>query len=182
MTDTTTNPTTREEIDAQHRTDAWTPQQLLARLDALGFDTTTTEHDPMWTVEDSQRLREDDREEGHCKSLFLRNKKGKMWLVVMLEDQRLDIKALGEALGEKLSFAKPERLMEYLGVIPGSVTPFSVVNDDANAVQVVLQRRMMECAHLHYHPLRNFMTTKISAADLIQFLEAQDHSPHILDF
>ena len=182
MTDTTTNPATREEIDAQHRPDAWTPQQLLARLDALGFDTPTTEHDPMWPVEDSHRLREDDREEGHCTSLVLRNKKGKMWLVVMLEDQRLDIKALGEALGEKLSFAKPERLMEYLGVIPGSVTPFSVVNDDTNAVQVVLQRRMMECAHLHYHPLRNFMTTKISAADLIRFLEAQDHSPHILDF
>lgn len=182
MTDAATNPATREEIEALHRPDAWSPQQLLARLDELGLDTATHEHDPMWTVEDSQRLREDDSEEGHCKSLFLRNKKGKMWLVVMLEDQRLDIKALGEALGEKLSFAKPDRLMEYLGVIPGSVTPFSVVNDSTNAVQVVLQRRMMDCAHLHYHPLRNFMTTKISSGDLTRFLEAQEHSPHILEF
>ena len=98
MTDAATNPTTREEIEAMHRADAWTPPQLLARLDELGLDTSTHEHDPMWTVEDSQRLREDDTEEGHCKSLFLRNKKGKMWLVVMLEDQRLDIKALSEAL------------------------------------------------------------------------------------
>jgi Ala-tRNA(Pro) deacylase len=72
--------------------------------------------------------------------------------------------------------------MEYLGVIPGSVTPFSVVNDSTNAVQVVLQRRMMACSHLHYHPLRNFMTTKISSDDLTRFLEAQDHSPHVLDF
>ena len=62
------NPATREEIEAMHRADAWTPPQLLARLDALGLETATHEHDPMWTVEDSQRLREDDSEEGHCKS------------------------------------------------------------------------------------------------------------------
>lgn len=182
MTDAAENPTTREEIEALHRPDAWTPDQLLARLEALGLDIQTEEHAPMWTVEDSQRLRADMSEDGHCKSLFLRNKKGSMWLVVMLEDQRLDIKALGVALGEKLSFAKPDRLMEYLGVIPGSVTPFSVVNDSGKAVQVVLQRRMMECAHLHYHPLRNFLTTRISSGDLVTFLEAQDHPPHILEF
>lgn len=182
MTDTADLPTSREDIEALHRPDAWTPDQLLARLNALGLETTTIEHAPMWTVEDSQRLRTDDSEEGHCKSLFLRNKKGKMWLVVMLEDQRLDIKALGEALGEKLSFAKPDRLMAFLGVIPGSVTPFSVVNDTGHAVQVVLQKRMMDCEHLHYHPLRNFLTTSIGSRDLVRFLEAEDHSPHILDF
>ena len=71
MTDAATNPTTREEIEAMHRADAWTPPQLLARLDELGLDTSTHEHDPMWTVEDSQRLREDDNEEGHCKSCLL---------------------------------------------------------------------------------------------------------------
>ena len=182
MTEHDHPPATRDDIEAMHRPDAWTPEQLLTRLDALGFKTTTIEHDPMWTVEDSQRLRTDSSEDGHCKSLFLRNKKGQMWLVVMLEDQRLDIKALGVALGEKLSFAKPERLMEFLGVIPGSVTPSSVVNDSGNSVQVVLQRRMMDCAELHYHPLRNFLTTSIKSGDLVTFLEAQEHSPHILDF
>lgn len=182
MTEHDHPPATRDDIEAMHRPDAWTPEQLLTRLGALGFKTTTIEHDPMWTVEDSQRLRTDSSEDGHCKSLFLRNKKGQMWLVVMLEDQRLDIKALGLALGEKLSFAKPERLMEFLGVIPGSVTPFSVVNDSGNNVQVVLQRRMMDCAELHYHPLRNFLTTSIKSGDLVTFLEAQEHSPHILDF
>ena len=182
MTDDLSQPQTREEIDARHREGAWTPDQLLARLDELGFETTTEEHDPMWTVEDSQSLRTDMDEDGHCKSLFLRNKKGLMWLVVMLEDQRLDIKALGQALEQKLSFAKPDRLMEYLGVIPGSVTPFSVVNDSESAVQVVLQKRMMDCETLYYHPLRNYLTTAIKSADLMAFLEAQNHSPQILDF
>lgn len=181
MTDQSDHPATRADIEALHRPDAWTPEQLLARLNELGFETTTIDHDPMWTVEDSQRLREDPDEQGHCKSLFLRNKKGQMWLVVMLEDQRLDIKALGLALGEKLSFAKPDRLMQYLGVIPGSVTPFSVVNDSEKAVQVVLQKRMMACAHLHYHPLRNFLTTSITSDNLVRFLNAQEHPPHILD-
>ena len=175
------NPTTREEIEALHSDVAWTPDRLLARLDELGIKTRTEEHDPMWTVEDSQHLRADPDEQGHCKSLFLRNKKGQMWLVVMLEDQRLDIKALGAALGEKLSFAKPERLMEYLGVIPGSVTPFGVVNDTSNKVQVVLQKRMMANEALHYHPLRNFLTTSISPDDLTAFLRAQDPDPHMLD-
>ena len=180
MTDTPVM--TREDIDAQHGPHAWTPEKLLDRLQELEINTDTIDHDPMWTVEDSRRLRADLSEDGHCKSLFLRNKKGQMWLVVMLEAQRLDIKALGVALGEKLSFAKPERLMEFLGVIPGSVTPFSVVNDSGNSVQVVLQRRMMDCAELHYHPLRNFLTTSIKSGDLVTFLEVQEHSPHILDF
>lgn len=105
-----------------------------------------------------------------------------MWLVVMLEDQRLDIKALGLALDQRLSFAKPDRLMEYLGVIPGSVTPFAIVHDTEGAVQVVLQKRMMDCKALHYHPLRNFLTTSISPADLTDFLRAENHEPVLLDF
>ncbi|MGB1149246.1 MAG: prolyl-tRNA synthetase associated domain-containing protein [Alphaproteobacteria bacterium] len=180
MTDTPVM--TREDIDAQHGPHAWTPEQLLARLQELEIDTNTIEHDPMWTVEDSRRLRSDLSEDGHCKSLFLRNKKGQMWLVVMLEDQRLDIKALGQALDQRLSFAKPDRLMAYLGVIPGSVTPFGVVHDTDQAVQVVLQKRMMDCAVLHYHPLRNYRTTSLSSADLLAFLRAEAHEPVILDF
>jgi len=105
-----------------------------------------------------------------------------MWLVVMLEDQRLDIKALGLALDQRLSFAKPDRLMAYLGVIPGSVTPFGVVHDTGGAVQVVLQKRMMDCSVLHYHPLRNYRTTSISSVDLLSFLQAEAHEPVILDF
>jgi len=173
---------TREDIDTQHGPHAWTPEQLLARLQELEIDTDTIDHDPMWTVEDSRRLRVDLNEDGHCKSLFLRNKKGQMWLVVMLEDQRLDIKALGQALDQRLSFAKPDRLMAYLGVIPGSVTPFGVVHDTDQAVQVVLQKRMMDCAVLHYHPLRNYRTTSISSVGLLAFLRAEAHEPVILDF
>jgi len=167
MTDTPVM--TREDIDAQHGPHAWTPKQLLARMQELEIDTDTIDHDPMWTVEDARRLRVDLSEDGHCKSLFLRNKKGQMWLVVMLEDQRL-------------SFAKPDRLMAYLGVIPGSVTPFGVVHDTDGAVQVVLQKRMMDCAVLHYHPLRNYRTTSISSADLLAFLRAEAHEPVVLDF
>ena len=171
-----------EQREALHRSGAWTPDQLQQRLDELGLATKLFEHNAVFTVEDNIACRED-MPGGHCKNLFLKNKKGQMWLVSMLEDDRLDIKALGQALGgERLSFCKPDRLMEHLGVIPGSVTPFAVVNDTENLVQVILQRRLMEHSPINFHPLRNHLTTAITPGDLVTFLEAQDHPPQILDF
>lgn len=173
---------TIEQREQIHRENAWTPAQLLERLQVLGLETRTVEHNPVFTVEESIDCR-GDLPGGHCKNLFLKNKKGQMWLVSMLEDDRLDIKALGQAIGgERLSFCKPDRLMAFLGVIPGSVTPFSVVNDDDKAVNVILQARMMAETPIHFHPLRNHMTTAIKPDDLVTFLEAEGHPPTILDF
>ena len=157
-----------------------TPEDLFARFDALGIRTRTVGHEPVFTVEEAKTLR-DVLPGGHCKSLFLRNKKGRQWLVVCNEDRRLNMKALGELLGAgRLSFGSPERLMAALGVTPGSVTPFALVNDVEGAITVVLDREMLAHDPLNYHPLVNDQTTAISPHDLLKFIEACGHTPHIL--
>jgi len=120
---------------------------------------------------------------GHTKNLFLRNKKGRMWLVVCLEDRDIDLKELAGRLdGGRLSFASAERLGQYLGVVPGAVTPFAVINDTGGAVTLALDRRMLESYDIiHAHPLDNAMTTAIAPGDLVTFLEAVGHSPLYLD-
>ncbi|MDZ7712925.1 MAG: prolyl-tRNA synthetase associated domain-containing protein [Rhodovibrio sp.] len=158
------------------------PQALFARLRDLGIETETLEHAPVFTVEEAKRLR-GELPGGHTKNLFLRNKKGRMWLVVCLEDREIDLKALGEQLGSgRLSFASADRLMTYLGVVPGAVTPFAALNDTQGQVQVMLDRGMLE-AHdrLNFHPLDNAMTTGIAPSDLVRFLKAVDHEPGTLD-
>lgn len=155
---------------------------LLAYLDGLGIETRTFEHPPVFTVEEARRLR-GTLPGAHSKSLFLRNKKGRMWLVVTLEDRYIDLKDLGERLGAgRLSFGSPDRLMRYLGVIPGAVTPFGVFNDREGAVTVALDRQMLEVDPLNFHPLDNTKTTAISTEGLLRFLHATDHPPEMLDF
>jgi Ala-tRNA(Pro) deacylase len=105
-----------------------------------------------------------------------------MWLVVTLEDRVLDLKILGERIGAgRVSFGSAERLMQYLGVIPGAVTPFAILNDRERLVQVVLDAEMMRHTPLNYHPLRNDRTTAIAPDDLVRFLEAEGHSPRVVD-
>lgn len=155
--------------------------ELLQRLADLGIATRTVAHPPVFTVEEAKRVR-GELPGGHCKSLFLRNKKGKMWLVVTLEDRAVDLKRLGERLGSgRLSFGSPERLMRHLGILPGAVTPFAVVNDRERAVRVALDADMLRHDPLNFHPLRNDRTTAIAPADLVRFLEAEGHPPLILD-
>jgi Ala-tRNA(Pro) deacylase len=161
---------------------AATPEDLFARLDALGIKTTTHAHPPLFTVEESKALR-GDLPGGHCKSLFLRDKKRRLWLVVTLEDRAVDMKALRKLLGGagSLSFGSPERLGEILGVEPGSVTPFALVNDTEQRLSVVLDEEMLGFDPLNYHPLTNTATTAIAPGDLILFVEACGHAPQILD-
>jgi Ala-tRNA(Pro) deacylase len=154
---------------------------LFNRLGELGIKTVTVSHPPVFTVDEAKRLR-GSLPGGHCKSLFLRNKKGEMWLVVTLEDRVLDLKLLGERIGAgRVSFGSAERLMQYLGVIPGAVTPFAIVNDRKRLVKVVLDAEMMRYTPLNYHPLRNDRTTAITPEDLVRFLEAEGHAPRIVD-
>ena len=160
-----------------------TPDDLLARLEAMGAETVTHRHPPLFTVEESKQLR-GSLPGGHCKSLFLRDKKRAMWLVVVLEDRAVDLKRLRRALGASgsLSFGTPDLLMEVLGVTPGSVTPFALINDGAGRVSVVLDEAMLEQDPLNYHPLTNEATTAISPSDLMRFIEECGHTPAILDF
>lgn len=117
-----------------------TPEALFARLDALGIAHRTYTHPPVFTVEEAKELR-GVLPGGHCKSLFLKDKKAGLWLVVALEECRVDLKKLSDALGApRFSFGSAELLHEVLGVRPGSVTPFAAINDAAVRVTVVLER------------------------------------------
>jgi Ala-tRNA(Pro) deacylase len=154
-----------------------TADDLFARLERLNITTTTHFHPPLFSVEESQKLR-GNLPGGHCKNLFLKDKKKNLWLIVALEDQRIDMKALGKTLSSaRLSFGKPELLQEILGVTPGSVTPFALMNDQEVQVQVVLDARMMEMDLLNYHPLTNDMTTSIYPSDLEKFIVDCGHVP-----
>ena len=158
------------------------PQQLFARLDALGIAHRTVEHPPLFTVEDAKALR-GNLAGHHIKNLFLCNKKEEMWLVVALEDRAIDLKRLGEVLGAgRLSFGSPERLMRHLGVAPGSVTPLSLVNDEGHLVRLALDRGIAGGEPVNAHPLVNTMTTTLSADDLLKFFAATGHDPLWLDF
>ena len=157
------------------------PEALLARLDALGIAYARHDHPPLFTVEDSKALR-GDLPGGHCKNLFLRDRKGAMWLVVCLEDRAVDLKALGSLLGGvRLSFGSADRLMRVLGVVPGAVSPFALINDTAVEVTVILDKAMLAHRPLNYHPLVNTVTIAVAPEDLVRFVEACGHAPQVLD-
>src|ERR1700751_991939 len=136
-----------------------TPEALFARLDALGIRHRTYSQPPVFTVAEATALR-GSLPGGHCKSLFLKDKKGGLWLAVMLEERRIDLKALADRLSApRFSFGSAGLLQEGLGVTPGSVPPFALINDRAHRVAVVLDEEMLRHDPLNYHPLVNTKTT-----------------------
>jgi Ala-tRNA(Pro) deacylase len=158
-----------------------TPEAVLARLEALGVACRTVEHPPLFTVEESKALR-GELPGGHTKNLFLRNKKGRMWLVTSLEDRPLDLKKLSDLLeGGRFSFGSAERLMRHLGVIPGAVTPLAAINDRTGEVQVVLDAGLLAHETVNVHPLTNTRTTAMAPDGLVRFLEAVGHPPQVVD-
>jgi len=159
------------------------PEALLARLDSLGLAHKSHEHSPAFTVDESQALR-GILPGAHVKNLFLRDKKKRYWLVTAVEDRVIDLKALRRRLGAtgSLSFGAAEPLMALLGVTPGSVTPFGVINDRTGVVSMVLDQGLLTSDIVNVHPLRNDRTTAIHPDDLLRFLEAENHAPLILDF
>jgi len=157
------------------------PDALFALFERLEIAATTYDHPPLRTVAESKELR-GTLPGGHCKSLFLKDKKAQLWLLIALEDAPVELKRLHPVIGSaRLSFANADLLWEVLGVRPGAVTPFSLVNDTAGRVQVVLQREMLEHRPLNYHPLVNDRTTAIQPEDLLRFIDATGHQPHIID-
>jgi len=158
-----------------------TPEDLYARFEALGITVTTHEHEPVFTVAESRHLR-GLLPGGHVKNLYLRNKKGRQWLVTCEEERAVDLKKLAKALDAgRLSFGSAERLRAALGVEPGSVTPFAVINDPEGEVTFVLDRHLMDFDVINAHPLVNDRTTAIARDDLLAFVAACGHPPHILD-
>jgi len=151
--------------------------RLLAFLDSLGIASTTRRHPPVHTVEEAKALR-GDIPGAHCKNLFLKDKKDQLWLVVALEERPIDLKTLDKRIGAaRLSFGKAELLREVLGVEPGSVTPFALLNDRDRRVRVVLDQGMMQMRPLNCHPMHNAATTTIQPEDLLRFLAATGHEP-----
>ena len=154
--------------------------ELLAFLERHGIATTTVEHAPLFTVEQSRALR-GEIPGGHTKNLFLKDKKDAVYLVVAAEDADIDLKKLHQKIGSgRLSFGRPELLAELLGVAPGSVTPFGVINDTGGRVAVILDEALMRHAVLNFHPLANDATTSIGRDDFLRFLEATAHTPRML--
>lgn len=157
------------------------PDDLFRRLDELGIPATTVQHAPVFTVEEAKA------ERGaipgcHTKNLFLRNKKGRMWLLVCQQDRDVDLRALSRRLGGgRLSFGSERRLMRRLGVIPGAVNPFAVINDVEGAVTVLLDREILDEDLLNFHPLDNALTTSIPTEGFLRFLEAEGHPPVEVD-
>lgn len=161
---------------------ATTMEALFQRLEDLGIASETVAHPPLYTVEESKALR-GSLPGHHVKNLFLRNKKGAMWLVTCLEDREVDLKALGAVLNAgRFSFGSGERLMQYLGVRPGAVTPLAVINDKQAKVTMVLDSALSDGQPVNAHPLVNDRTTTIGGRDLLRFLEAEGHAPRLLDF
>ena len=154
---------------------------LFARLEDLGIASTTIEHAPMFTVEQSRALR-GTIPGAHTKNLFLKDKDGRMVLVVAKEDTRVDLKALARRLGlDRFSFGKPELLKEVLGIEPGSVTAFALINETSRRLAaVVVDEALMGFAEVNCHPLTNDATTRIGTEDLIRFIEACGHAPRVL--
>ena len=163
-----------------------TERDLLALLARLGVAQTTHRHPPLFTVAES-RARRGALPGGHCKSLFLKDKKTRYLLAVVLEDRRTDLKALAAATGlGRLSFGSARRMMEVLGVAPGAVTPFALINRLAAAdpppLDVVLDAEMLKRDPLNYHPLHNEATTAVSPDGLLRFIRHCGIAPRILDF
>src|SRR5437660_1758010 len=157
-----------------------TPDELFAYLNALGIAHKTVTHAAVFTVEEARELR-GAISGGHTKNLFLRDKKGALYLLVAPEDAAIELRALHRVLGAsgRFSFGSAELMQEALGVAPGSVTPFAVINDKEARVTLVIDAALMTNDMLNFHPLVNTATTSISRDGLLKFLAATSHAPRI---
>jgi Ala-tRNA(Pro) deacylase len=156
-----------------------TRQDLFRRLAELQIVTHTVEHEPLFTVAESSKL-ERELPGAHTKNLFLKDEGGELFLVVAASTTRVDLKALAQTLSAgRFSFGKPELLMQALGVPPGSVTAFAVINDPERRVRLVIDAELMPHETINCHPLENTATTSIARDDLLRFFRACGHEPRI---
>jgi len=158
-----------------------TRAELLARLAELGIETTTHDHPAVFTVAESREIKHA-IPGGHSKNLLLKDKKGRVFLVTAEADAAIDLKTIHDKIGAngRVTFGKADLLMELLGVIPGAVTPFGVVNDTGLAVTMVIDAPLLDHEIVNFHPLENTATTSIHRDDLVRFLTAVGHPPLIV--
>ena len=158
------------------------PQALLSYLDQLGITHETVWHEPLFTVEDGLALKAG-MAGAHSKNLLLKDKAGALVLVSAEAHSTLRLNRLHKALGTKrLSFASAEILAQVLGVVPGSVTGFALVNDTGGKVRFVMEAALADAAEVNFHPLLNTGTTRVSQADFRRFVEATGHVVERVDF
>ncbi len=159
-----------------------TPERLMATLISLDISFTTHTHPPLRTVEDAKVFR-GDLQGAHIKNLYLRDRKKLNFLLVVEEDKSIDLKALPGLIGsDRLSFGSADRLFEMLGVRPGAVSPFTLINDPDHSVQLLLDVDLADQPCLFAHPLVNDMTLGVSGADLMRFFTHTGHDPRLLVF
>jgi len=159
-----------------------TRADLFAFLDAHGIAHRTLEHAAVFRVGEGDGVK-GQMPGGHTKNLFLKDAKGQLWLVSALQDCRIDLKALPAAIGSaRLSFGSAELMAETLGVTPGSVTAFALINDAARRVRFILDAGLARADPVNFHPLENTATTAVSQADFRRFLAALGVEPMIVDF
>jgi Ala-tRNA(Pro) deacylase len=158
------------------------PEALIQALDRMGIAHETIHHAPLFTVEESKALR-GEIPGAHTKNLFLKDKKGRLFLVTAVENTQIDLKRLHEIIGGsgRVSFGSAEQMKAHLGVSPGSVTAFAVINDTDCEVTMIVDKRLAAYERVNCHPLINTMTTGISYTDLLKFLGEVRHAPTILD-
>ncbi len=159
---------------------AATPAELFALFDQLGIQHSTVDHPPFFTVEEGRPWH--DKIPGlHCKNLFIKDRKGGIWLVVMPGDKRADLARLEKALGApRFSFGRGELLQEVLELTPGSVTPFGLINDKTRRVTVILDEEMLDSEWVNFHPLHNAASTTLRSVDLVRFVRALGYDPIIV--
>ncbi len=150
----------------------------LAKLAELAIAHDTRLHPPVFTVEDA-KVHRVDLPGAHVKNLFVKDKAGKLFLITVPEDAKIDLKRVHTALGAKgrVSFASAEQLKTHLGILPGSVSPLALMNDKAGHVTFVLCQTLAQAPSLNVHPLTNTHTTNLKTADLLAFCRASGHEP-----
>ncbi len=158
-----------------------TPDDLIGRLTSLGIAVTTHRHEAVFTVAQSSQVTAS-IPGGHTKNLFVKDKKDNFFLIVAEGSARIEINRIHGLIGarSRLSFGSPQKLMELLGVEPGSVTAFAVINDTERKVAVILDEALLVHDAINCHPLTNTMTSTISREDLLTFLNDTGHAPRIL--
>ena len=157
-----------------------TSDVLFERLKILRIKTQTHSHPPVFSV-DEARKHCGHLTGGHCKNLFLKDKKGMLFLIVATDTQLINLKHLRKKIGSNhLSFGKPDLLRKVLGVEPGSISPFALINDTKKRIEVILDEDMMQMSLLNFHPLTNCLTTSITPTDLLIFIQDTGHSPALV--
>jgi len=158
-----------------------TKEQLTKILDDLGISYQLYDHEPIFTVEQGEPLKKS-IPGVHCRNLFLRDKKKKMLLITAANETRVDMKKLSGVLDSaRLSFGSPARLWENLGIKPGSVNPFCIINDKQKALRMILDSAMMDAEIVNYHPMDNACTIGMAPDDLLNFLDSIEHEYEIVD-